>query len=76
MPRWKMILLCLKVIYLCAIADFRYGRFTLEVSGPPVPGVVTAVVLMAPEGDEIDIEILGGDPHHWQVYNMQVLEPL
>jgi beta-glucanase (GH16 family) len=58
------------------VVGLRYGRFTIEISRPRVPGVVTAVVLMASEGDEIDIEILGGDPDHWQVYNLQPLGAL
>ncbi|KAI0703930.1 glycoside hydrolase [Earliella scabrosa] len=44
----------------------RYGKVTYTMSGPAVPGVVTAAILIAPERDEIDIELLGGDPAHWQ----------
>lgn len=29
--------------------------------------MVVAAILTAPGGDEIDIELLGGDPRHWQV---------
>jgi len=43
-----------------------YGKVTYEVAAPLVAGVVTAVILIADERDEIDIELLGGDPSHWQ----------
>ncbi|KAF8328349.1 concanavalin A-like lectin/glucanase domain-containing protein [Cantharellus anzutake] len=43
-----------------------YGNYTFEVLGPRISGIVTAIVIIAPEGDEIDIELLGGDPHCWQ----------
>ncbi|KII85912.1 glycoside hydrolase family 16 protein [Plicaturopsis crispa FD-325 SS-3] len=43
-----------------------YGKVSYEVSSPVVAGIVTAVILIADEHDEIDIEILGGDVHHWQ----------
>ncbi|KZT43070.1 concanavalin A-like lectin/glucanase [Sistotremastrum suecicum HHB10207 ss-3] len=48
--------------------SFLYGKVTYEVEAPRVAGVITAIIL-ACEGDshdEIDIEILGGDPTHWQ----------
>ncbi|CCL98559.1 uncharacterized protein FIBRA_00559 [Fibroporia radiculosa] len=43
-----------------------YGRVTVALSGPPVHGAVTAAVLIADQHDEIDIELVGGDPTHWQ----------
>ncbi|EMD38766.1 glycoside hydrolase family 16 protein [Gelatoporia subvermispora B] len=45
---------------------FLYGRVTFYFSGPTVPGIVTAAILVGDSHDEIDIEILGGDPKHWQ----------
>lgn len=44
-----------------------YGKvsYTLQASG--VPGTVSAAVLIGTKtDDEIDVEILGGDPTHWQ----------
>jgi beta-glucanase (GH16 family) len=49
------------------LAIYSYGKFSFEVQCPDVAGVVVAAILTAPGGDEIDIEILGGDPRHWQV---------
>jgi len=46
--------------------SFLYGKVTYEVSSPLVAGAVTAVILIADEGDEMDVELLGGDPSHWQ----------
>ncbi|KAI0689494.1 concanavalin A-like lectin/glucanase [Cytidiella melzeri] len=43
-----------------------YGKVSFEVSAPTEPGVVTAAILIANQHDEIDIELLGGDPRHWQ----------
>ncbi|KAF7790187.1 hypothetical protein EIP86_001139 [Pleurotus ostreatoroseus] len=43
-----------------------YGKVTFEVTAPKVAGVVTAAILIANEHDEIDVELLGGDPDHWQ----------
>ncbi|KAI8974592.1 concanavalin A-like lectin/glucanase [Trametes punicea] len=43
-----------------------YGTVTFTLAGPAVPGVVTAAILIADEHDEIDIELVGGDPKHWQ----------
>ncbi|KAF8577710.1 glycoside hydrolase family 16 protein [Ramaria rubella] len=44
-----------------------YGKVTFEVSAPfSVPGAVVAVILIADEHDEIDIELLPGDAGHWQ----------
>ncbi|KZP16624.1 glycoside hydrolase family 16 protein [Athelia psychrophila] len=45
---------------------FLYGKVTYEVSSPLVAGAVTAVILIADQGDEMDVELLGGDRHHWQ----------
>ncbi|KAI0365172.1 concanavalin A-like lectin/glucanase [Pilatotrama ljubarskyi] len=45
---------------------FLYGKVTYAFSGPAVPGVVTAAILIADEHDEIDVELVGGDPQHWQ----------
>jgi hypothetical protein len=50
------------------LAVSSYGKFTFEVQSPVVPGVIVAATLIAPGGDEIDIEMLGGDPRHWQVW--------
>ncbi|KAI0351873.1 concanavalin A-like lectin/glucanase [Trametes cingulata] len=43
-----------------------HGKVTYTFSGPAVPGVVTAAILIADEHDEIDVELVGGDPQHWQ----------
>lgn len=45
-----------------------YGKVTFEISAPAVPGVVTAAIMISDdaEHDEIDVELLGGDPSHWQ----------
>ncbi|KAI0342971.1 concanavalin A-like lectin/glucanase [Trametopsis cervina] len=43
-----------------------YGKVSFEVVAPPVAGIVTAAILLADQHDEIDIELLGGDPKHWQ----------
>ncbi|KAG1443654.1 hypothetical protein G6F56_010593 [Rhizopus delemar] len=40
----------------------QYGRVTFDVKTAGAPGAVTAAILMAPGGDEIDFEMLGGDP--------------
>ena len=50
----------------------RYGKYSFQVAAPKVAGIVTALVIIAPEGDEIDVEILGGDPHHWQVSRLYI----
>ncbi|KAH9926330.1 glycoside hydrolase [Epithele typhae] len=44
----------------------RYGKVTYVLSGPDVAGVVTAAILLADQRDEIDVELVGGDPKHWQ----------
>ncbi|KAI0644293.1 concanavalin A-like lectin/glucanase [Trametes meyenii] len=43
-----------------------HGKVTYTLRGPAVPGVVTAAILIADERDEIDVELVGGDPQHWQ----------
>lgn len=43
-----------------------YGVVTFEIAAPPVPGIVTAAILLSNATDEIDIEILGADVTHWQ----------
>lgn len=61
---------------------FLHGRITYTLAAPVVPGVVTAAIFIgtliisfrllltssdvADEGDEVDVELLGGDPSHWQ----------
>ncbi|KAK0203025.1 glycoside hydrolase family 16 protein [Desarmillaria ectypa] len=43
-----------------------HGKLSFEVSAPTVPGVVTAIILIGSDSlDEIDVELLGGDPTHW-----------
>ncbi|KAJ3479159.1 hypothetical protein NLI96_g9250 [Meripilus lineatus] len=59
----------------------RYGKVNIDFDGPIQPGVVTAAILIAThERDEIDIELLGGDPTHWQsnifAYGPQDKHPL
>lgn len=39
----------------------RYGKFSASVKSASVPGAVTAIILLADDGDEIDWEILAGD---------------
>lgn len=43
-----------------------YGKVTFELAGPAVAGIVTAAIMIAEGHDEIDIELVGGDPSHWQ----------
>ncbi|KAM5544408.1 hypothetical protein V8D89_002068 [Ganoderma adspersum] len=43
-----------------------YGRVTYNFSGPAVPGVVSAAILLAQTNDEIDVELMGGRPTQWQ----------
>ncbi|KAI8087267.1 concanavalin A-like lectin/glucanase domain-containing protein [Thamnidium elegans] len=38
----------------------QYGRFSATVKSADVPGAVTAVILIADDGDEIDFELLAG----------------
>ncbi|KAK0218185.1 glycoside hydrolase family 16 protein [Armillaria fumosa] len=43
-----------------------YGKLSFEVTAPTVSGVVTAIILIGSDSsDEIDVELLGGDPTHW-----------
>lgn len=37
-----------------------YGKFSATIKSAKVPGAVTAVILIADDGDEIDYEILAG----------------
>lgn len=37
-----------------------YGKFSASIKSAKVPGAVTAVILIADDGDEIDYEILAG----------------
>merc|ERR1712137_319265 len=47
--------------------SFLYGKVTTTLQASGVPGTITAAVLIGTEtSDEIDIEIAGGDPTHWQ----------
>ncbi|KAI0628211.1 concanavalin A-like lectin/glucanase [Trametes polyzona] len=45
---------------------FLYGKVTYTFYGPAIPGVVTAAILIADQGDEIDVELVGGNMQHWQ----------
>jgi beta-glucanase (GH16 family) len=38
-----------------------YGSFSAVVKSSKIGGAVTAVILIADDGDEIDFELLGGD---------------
>ncbi|EIN09399.1 glycoside hydrolase family 16 protein [Punctularia strigosozonata HHB-11173 SS5] len=52
-----------------------HGKVTFELAAPSIPGVVTAVILIAdPAHDEIDIELLGGDASNFQT-NIFVPQP-
>ncbi|KAG0174410.1 hypothetical protein DFQ28_007679 [Apophysomyces sp. BC1034] len=42
----------------------QYGRVSATVKSARVGGAVTAIVLIGDGNDEIDIELLGGDPNH------------
>jgi beta-glucanase (GH16 family) len=44
----------------------RFGRVSADIRSASVGGAVTAFILIADGGDEIDFEILGADPHHAQ----------
>lgn len=45
-----------------ATSYMQYGKFSAKLKSANVPGAVTAVILIADNGDEIDFEILtGGD---------------
>lgn len=43
-----------------ATSYMQYGRFSATVKSADVPGAVTAVILIADDGDEIDFELLAG----------------
>ncbi|KAG2199185.1 hypothetical protein INT46_011632 [Mucor plumbeus] len=43
-----------------ATTYMQYGKFTATVKSAKVPGAVTAVILIADNGDELDFELLGG----------------
>ncbi|EJD07470.1 concanavalin A-like lectin/glucanase [Fomitiporia mediterranea MF3/22] len=43
-----------------------YGKVTFVMKAPLVAGAVTAAILISDGRDEIDVELLGGDPRHWQ----------
>ncbi|KDQ50393.1 glycoside hydrolase family 16 protein [Jaapia argillacea MUCL 33604] len=45
---------------------FLYGKVTFDLYAPIYAGVVTAAILIADQGDEIDIELLGSHPSHFQ----------
>ena len=38
----------------------QYGNFSASIKSASVGGAVTAVILIADNGDEIDFELLGG----------------
>lgn len=44
----------------------RYGKLSATLKSTGSGGAVTAFILMADGGDEIDFEFLGGDPNHVQ----------
>ncbi|KAI9322526.1 concanavalin A-like lectin/glucanase domain-containing protein [Dichotomocladium elegans] len=44
----------------------RFGRVSATIQSASVGGAITAVILIADNGDEIDFEFLGGDPDHVQ----------
>lgn len=39
----------------------HYGRLSATLKSAPVGGAITAVILLADGGDEIDVELLGGE---------------
>ncbi|KAK9383981.1 concanavalin A-like lectin/glucanase domain-containing protein, partial [Kockiozyma suomiensis] len=49
-------------------SDFSifYGSVQVLVQAAPGRGIVSAVVLLSDDGDEIDLEWIGGDPSHVQ----------
>ncbi|KAI8882834.1 glycoside hydrolase family 16 protein [Backusella circina FSU 941] len=49
-----------------ATTYMRYGKVSADIRSASIGGAVTAFILIADGGDEIDFEILGGDPHHAQ----------
>jgi beta-glucanase (GH16 family) len=44
----------------------RYGKLSARIRSAGTGGAVTAFILMADGGDEIDFEFLGGDVDHVQ----------
>lgn len=44
----------------------HYGSITYELQAIPVGGIVTAAILLAPGGDEMDVEIIGSDMKNYQ----------
>ena len=44
----------------------HYGRVSATIQSANVGGAIAAVILIADGGDEIDFELLGGDPNHVQ----------
>ncbi|KAG2217032.1 hypothetical protein INT45_003988 [Circinella minor] len=54
----------------------HYGRVSATIKSANVGGAITAIILIGDGGDEIDIELLGGDPNHAQTnyfYGHEVL---
>jgi beta-glucanase (GH16 family) len=43
--------------------SLQYGRVTFNMKTSNTPGAVTCAYLIAPGGDEIDLEMLGGKLH-------------
>lgn len=43
-----------------ATSYMQYGKFSAQIKSANVPGAVTAVILIADNGDEIDFELLTG----------------
>jgi beta-glucanase (GH16 family) len=44
----------------------RYGKVSATIRSAGTGGAVTAFIMMADGGDEIDFEIIGGDSRHVQ----------
>lgn len=49
-----------------ATTYIRYGKISATIKSAGTGGSVTAFILMADGGDEIDFEFLGGDTSHVQ----------
>lgn len=49
-----------------ATTYIRYGKVSANIKSASLGGAVTAFILMADGGDEIDFEFLGGDTKHVQ----------
>jgi beta-glucanase (GH16 family) len=41
-----------------------YGKISATIRSASVGGAITAFIMIADEGDEIDFELLGGDINH------------